>query len=103
MTTSNTDRTTSQRLQDDISDTIEAISIQLAPLPHPFTTPKLYLNFLFWYSVYLYSFFYSFNYTIKSGGVCNRLLVHRQKTILTRLHIDSLTDLVTNLVTDLIN
>ena len=35
MTTSNTDQTTTlQRLQDDISDTIEAISIQLAPFSY---------------------------------------------------------------------
>src|SRR6266567_2605030 len=34
-------------------------------------------------SLYLYLFFYSFDYTIKSGGVCNRLLVYYQSTTLT--------------------
>ena len=37
------------------------------------TVPKLYPSFLFWYSFYILFSFYSFDYTIKSGGVCNRL------------------------------
>ena len=78
-------------------------------LPYPFATPKLYLNFLFWYSFYLHLFsiswlqlfrqilpnsastflpfyFYSFDYTVKSGGVCNRL-PYPSKTTLSRQRI----------------
>jgi hypothetical protein len=42
-------------------------------LPYPLLLLKLYLNFLFWYSLCFYFIFYSFNYTVKSRGVCNRL------------------------------
>jgi hypothetical protein len=42
-------------------------------LPYPLLLLNLYLNFLFWYSLCFYFMFYSFNYTVKSGGVCNRL------------------------------
>jgi hypothetical protein len=79
------------------------LPIQLVLLPYPIPLLILYLNLLFWYSFLPLFVFYSFNYTVKSGGVCNRLLVHRQKTTLTRLYIDSLTDSVTDSVTDSIN
>jgi len=36
--------------------------------------------------------------TLTSGGGCNRLPIYRQNANLTRLHIDSLTDSVTNSV-----
>ena len=51
---------------------IEQLSITITL---PCATPKLYPNFLFWYSLYLHFSFYSFDYTVKSGGVCNRLPV----------------------------
>jgi len=40
-----------------------------------FTIPKLYLNFLSLVQFLPLFSFYSFNYTVKSGGVCNRLPV----------------------------
>jgi len=41
----------------------------------PFTTPKLYLNFLFLVQFLPLFIFYSFDYTVKSGGVYNWLPV----------------------------
>ena len=50
----------------------------LSQLPHSFATPKLYLNFLFLVQFLPLFVFYSFDYIVKSGGVCNRLPVLNQ-------------------------
>ena len=54
---------------------IRNIRNRLSQLPYPFATPKLYLNFLFWYSLYLYLSSTALTTPLNLGGVCNRLPV----------------------------
>ena len=56
-------------------EALQAIQPTASLLPYPVPLLILYLNLLFWYSFLPLFVFYSFNYTVKSGGVCNRLPV----------------------------
>jgi len=57
-----------------LNDCLKCRSNQALPLPYPIPLLNLYPNFLFWYSFLPLFVFCSFDYTVKSGGVCNSLL-----------------------------
>ena len=55
------------------------------PFPYPLPLLNCIWISYFWYSFCLHLFFYSFDYTVKSGGVCNRLPVPCRNTTLSCL------------------
>ena len=56
-------------------EALRAIQPTALLLPYPIPLLILYLNFLFLVQFSTFISFYSFNCTVKSGGVCNRLPV----------------------------
>ena len=71
-------------------EALRAIQPTASLLPYPVPLLILYLNFLFLVQFLPLFIFYSFNYTIKSGGVCNRLPHPTYRPVLPayRLRID---------------